>query len=295
MWQLLLASIIWAFSYSLNKQNLAGVNPFMVSFIFCASSVLLFLPTFRLRGLSLKKFLIVLALGALEFGLMYIFFQLSFAFLDAYEIALLLTTTPIYVVFADGIFNKAALALPCLLASLCVLLSFLLVSGAEYSFNRYGVLLIQGSNLSFAFGQVLVKKFFEKELLNKTTNFTKKAAATLSLTQCMSVLYLGGCCVCGLAAILTQTEYVPFTRSAMFWTIILGISCCGICHYLWDFGILRVKTPVAAVMNNLQIPLSMLIAVIFFGEHIDWCKLCICLIMLLFIAAIFLFYKHKNV
>ena len=283
MWRLVLASLIWAFSYSLNKQNLAGTNPFMVSFIFCAVSVLTFLPALRFRGLTIKKFFQIASLGALEFGLMYIFFQLSFRFLEAYEIALLLITTPIYVVLIDGILNRSSLALPCLFASVCILLSFILVSGQECFFNRWGVLLVQCSNLSFALGQVLVKKFFESH-------------SELSLNNTICILYFGGCCVCGAAALNTlHADYQALTLKAWIWAGILGMSCCGVCHYLWDTGILCVKTPVVAVMNNFQIPLSILVAVFFFNERVDWYKLCTCIGMLAFIFAVFLYYKRKNI
>lgn len=281
MFRLLLASLIWAFSYSLNKQNLADVNPFAVSAIFCAVSAITFLPVLRLTQSTLKKILPLLILGAIEFGQMYIFFQLSFNFLEAYEIALLLITTPIYVVLIDGVINGTKLAVPCLFASICILLSYLLVNVPEYSFNRYGVLLIQGSNLSFACGQVLVKNFFKKN-------------PHLSITQTTSILYFGGFIICFLASIITNKPYAPLDGHAILWASILGTSCCGICHYLWNTGIMRVKTPVIAVMNNLQIPLSILVAVLFFGETINWMKFYTCIGMLAFIFAVFLFYRNKN-
>ncbi len=282
MWQLLLASLIWAFSYSLNKQALTGTNPFLVSCIFCVVSVIIFLPACMRYKFSYKNFIKILLLGALEFGLMYIFFQLSFLFLGAYEIALLLITTPIYVVLIDGILNRSTLAWPCFLASVCILLSFVLFSEANYSFNRYGVLLVQCSNLSFACGQVLVKKFFNKHV-------------ELSLKQSMSILYLGGCCVCGILAVLSATNnYCPLTIHSLFWACFLGVTCCGICHYLWNTGVLLVNTPVVAIMNNLQIPLSILVATLVFGEAINWYKICTCIIMLVFIFFVFWFYKYKN-
>ncbi len=282
MWQLLLASLIWSFSYSLNKHALTGTNPFVVSCIFCAISVVLFSPAFSRRGLSLSLFVKLVLLGALEFGLMYVFFQMSFLFLGAYEVALLLITTPIYVTFIDGILNKTKLAIPCFLATICILLSFLVLYSGQYSFNKYGVLLLQCSNLSFAYGQVLVKKFFQNH-----TNITFK--------QSMSILYLGGLCVCCILALIVRCEHSPLTWNAFGWAMFLGITCCGICHYLWDTGIMLVKTPVVAVMNNLQIPLSILVSVLFFHETIELYKIVTCAVMMLFICLVYFFFKKNNV
>lgn len=281
MWQLLLASFLWAFSYSINKQTLTGTNPFVVSLIFCTISSIIFAPCLKIKNLSIKSIAQILYLGAIEFGLMYVFFQSSFFFLDAYEIAILLITTPIYVVLLDGILNKQSLALPCFLASICILLSFSLLNGCDYSFNGYGLILTQGSNISFALGQVLLKRFFEKH-------------AEIDLRSIMSLLYLGGGCTCLIFILVINHTYLPLTFSSSLYACLLGIICCGVCHYLWDAGVLAVKTPVLAVMNNVQIPLSILISTFFFGEKFDFYKMFTAILMIAFILLIFLFFKYKK-
>src|SRR5512136_2983445 len=111
---LLVASLIWAFSFGLIKAQLAGVPPQLVAFLRLALSTLLFAPWFRPRRLGGRALGLLAGVGAVQYGVMYLAYLASFRFLKASEVALWTIFTPIYVVLlADataGIFRRRNLA-----------------------------------------------------------------------------------------------------------------------------------------------------------------------------------------
>jgi drug/metabolite transporter (DMT)-like permease len=280
MWELILASLLWAASYSINKEHLAGFNPFLISTIFCLSSWVIFLPCLKISRIPGKTISKLLAIGAVQFGLMYVFFQSAFFFLAAHELAILLITTPFYVVLIDGIYTRRTLALPLFLAILCIFLSFCILGGGAYAFNYFGILLTQLSNAAFAGGQVLLKRFFERH-------------SSINLRNVIGILYIGGGMVCLIFALASHAcNYSPITLEACVYACLLGIICCGVCHYLWDAGAIKVKTPLLALMNNAQIPLAVLVSTLCFGEIVQMRKILASVAMIALIALVAAVYKR---
>src|SRR5688572_17081216 len=104
MLQLIIVSLIWAFSFGLIKRFLGGVDSTFVSAARLGLALLVFLPFLRLRGVALKLALILTAIGAVQFGVMYLAYIESFRYLRAYEAALFTITTPILVtLIADAL------------------------------------------------------------------------------------------------------------------------------------------------------------------------------------------------
>ena len=99
---LLLASLVWAFSFGLIKGQLAGVDPTAVAVLRLLCALLVFLPFLRRRQLSRRAQLRLAAIGAVQFGLMYILYLHAFAVLQAYEVALFTIFTPIYLALLDA-------------------------------------------------------------------------------------------------------------------------------------------------------------------------------------------------
>ncbi|MBN1114875.1 MAG: EamA family transporter, partial [Oligoflexia bacterium] len=84
MFYLLIASVIWAFSFGLIKGHLTGIDPNFVSFVRLLISFLIFVPFLKLKGLKAKFVLQLLLTGLVEFGLMYISYIYSYRFLQAH-------------------------------------------------------------------------------------------------------------------------------------------------------------------------------------------------------------------
>ena len=282
---LLLASALWALAYGFNKQNLAGINPFLVASIYCVIAFLMFVPFLMRRPIKPKFCKKLLVIGAIEFGAMYAFFQCAFFYLDANEIALWMLTTPIFVVIIDDFLRKQITILPIIVAGLAIVLSFLLLDFVSVkSFSFEGILLIQACNLSFATGQIMFRQFCEKNSLNDVSAMS-------------AVLYLGGVIVCAVCSVLAANiyNYRAVSWSDIYSILIIGVVCCGLCNFLWNKGAVMVNVPVLAIMNNAQIPLAIIFSCVIFGETVSVSKLLISLSMIAFFAATYWFAKEKSV
>ncbi|MDR2738168.1 MAG: DMT family transporter [Puniceicoccales bacterium] len=270
---LFLSSLISAFSIPVNKNLFGSLNPFLISTVFCLSSAVFFLPFFRRQHLGIPDLCKIFLIGAVQFGLMYSLFQASFFFLQGHEVALLLITTPAYVAAIGNIFSKnldrrrTAMAV---VVGISVL--FLTDFSQKFYFKWQGILLTQGCNFSFAIGQVLIKRFCERRNIE-------------NLFPLNAPLYAGAAVVCLPLVFLSGKHFPcsPASGHAIASAALFGIICCGICHWLWNTGAVKTQIHTLAAMNNLQIPMAVIISCTIFSEKIDPKRLfCSCI----FLAAI---------
>src|SRR5580693_757992 len=102
---LLIVSIIWAFSFGLVKR-LAGLDPTAIGAARLAISLVVFLPCLRAAKLGSRHLAVLAAIGAVQFGAVYILYLRAYAHLHAYEIALFTITTPIFVTLLDALAER---------------------------------------------------------------------------------------------------------------------------------------------------------------------------------------------
>lgn len=252
---LLLASLVWAFSFSLIKGQLAGVDPTAVAVLRLLCALLVFLPFFRRRQLPGRALLRLAAIGAVQFGLMYVLYLRAFAHLQAYEIALFTIFTPIYLALLDAALEHRW-QLRHLLAALLALggAGVLLWHSAVSPGAIIGFLLVQGSNLCFAAGQLAYKR--ERQKLPAVRD-----AAVFAL------LYAGAFAATVTASLFT-TDWSAFrlTLPQAGVIVYLGIIASGLCFFWWNLGATRVNTGTLAVFNNAKIPLAVAVSLLVFGE-----------------------------
>ncbi len=75
-------TVIWAFSFSLIGVYLSGkVDAWFSVLIRIGIATILFLPFLRLKAIKLASIVKLNAIGAIQLGLMYCFYFLSFLFL----------------------------------------------------------------------------------------------------------------------------------------------------------------------------------------------------------------------
>ena len=158
---LIIVSILWSFSFGIIKYSLSGVDSSYISFIRSLIALLFFssISIYNIKKFTLDLKLILI--GALQFGLMYIFYIQSYAYLPAYLIATFTITTPIFVGLASKYIARQSISKNGIYAiSLVIIGSFLMrinfVNPLDYWF---GFLLIQFANLFFASGQILFKEW----------------------------------------------------------------------------------------------------------------------------------------
>jgi len=261
---LILVALIWGFSFGLIKGNLTGIDPYFIAFIRMAFSLLVFLPFLRIRKLPRPALLKLMLTGAIQFGIMYIAYFFSFQTLQAYEVALFTILTPIYVILIDDAFQHK-FHFQFLLTALLAVVGTAVISynGNASGQALTGFLLVQVSNIAFAFGQV-----YYRRVMRPLDGYRDQ--------DVFGLLYLGAFLITGIScAALTNwsTVQLGFTQ---YWTLAyLGIIASGLSFFLWNKGARQVDTGTLAIFNDLKVPVAVLISVVVFGESVNLVNLAV--------------------
>jgi drug/metabolite transporter (DMT)-like permease len=261
---LILVSFVWAFSFPLIKGHLTSLDPNFVSFARMLLSLLVFLPFVRLRGLEKPMGLKLALTGAVQFGLMYIAYITSFQFLPAHTIVLLTTTTPLFITLFNDLHSRKFNGFFFVAASMAFL------GGAVIKYpdqplraSLMGIILVQISNIAFAFGQLYYKQLSAKE-------------PSWSDRSVFGLLYLGAAIVTALFSMFTTPfSRIHVTTPQVLVLVYLGIIASGVCFFLWNKGARYVNEGMLAIMNNLKIPLGIIASLILLGERTDYLRLII--------------------
>lgn len=252
---LLLASLVWAFSFGLIKGQLAGLDATAVAALRLLCALLVFLPFLRRRGLPIHLQVRLAAIGAVQFGLMYVLYLRAFAVLQAYEVALFTIFTPIYLALLDAAVEHRWQPRHLVAAILSLAGAGILLWHSGVSTGAVGgFLLVQGSNLCFAAGQLAYKRL--RPRLEGCTD-----AAIFALP------YAGALAATAVASLFI-TDWASFRLTLPQAGVIayLGIVASGLCFFWWNLGATRVNTGTLAVFNNAKIPLGVAVSLLFFGE-----------------------------
>ncbi|APF20565.1 protein of unknown function DUF6 transmembrane [Caldithrix abyssi DSM 13497] len=258
---LLIVSLLWAFSFGLIKGQLTNLDPIFVAFARLVIALLVFMPFFRWK--KFKAQWPLLLIGAVQFGLMYIFYIYSYQWLKSFQVALFTIFTPLYVTLLEDLLRKKFHALH-LGAALLSILGTGIILWTEIDSRQIvvGFLFVQASNLCFALGQILYRK---KRL---KSNGIKEEA------QIFAALYLGAALITGLAALCSVPWQTIVLTKNQIWTLIyLGILASGFGFFLWNYGALKVNAGTLAVFNNLKIPLAIGVSLLIFGEKTNIVRL----------------------
>ncbi len=255
---LLIVSLLWAFSFGLIKGRLAGLDSAFISAARLGLALLVFLPFLRWRGLSVRTALALAGIGAVQFGLMYLAYNESFRYLQAYEVALFTLTTPVFVtLFADAL--DRTLRPRALLAALLAVAgtALVVVKSAAVAVTISGILLVQASNAAFAIGQLQYARL-------------RCRHAGLRDREVFGLLFAGGFALAGGAAVVRGAGTgVPLGPGHVWTLIYLGVLASGLGFFLWNQGATRVSAGTLAVMNNAKVPLAVGCSLLFFGEEAD--------------------------
>ena len=260
---LAICSLIWGFSYGLIKGNLTGLSPDLVA---CARMVIPFVcftPFLRLKVLSLKEVLIFFAIGAIQYGAMFLCVTRSYQFLEAYQIVLFAACTPVYVTLINDAFSKSFTPFYFMTAGLSLVgSSFLFHQNFSWSGVVKGFLLVQTADVCFAFGQVAYKRFKVKRREYKDESI-------------YALLFFGGAVITALSTTLfggwRHLELVTLKQSLIL--VYLGVVASGFCFFLWNKASQLVCSGSLAVCNNLKTPLGVGLSILFFGEKADFSML----------------------
>ena len=256
---LIAISILWSFSFGIIKYGLAGIDSSFISF---ARNVIALTFFSSVTIYNIKKFsfdLKLVGIGALQFGLMYIFYIESYQYLPAYLIATFTITTPIYVVLASKYLNGNSLNRNGIYAILLVIIGSYLMRFNSLNLEDYmlGFVLIQCANIFFATGQILFKKWNDK---NKDKDIVHN----------FSQLFFGATLITSIFYFLGSSESAILTQSNLFSLLFLGIISSGIGFLMWNIGATKVSSEKLAIMNNAVIPIAIFNSYLIFGEEINF-------------------------
>ena len=267
---LVLVSLLWSFSFGIIKYGLSEVDPFFISYTRNLIALVFFTSISLYQFKKFQWDIKLVLIGAIQFGLMYVFYIQSYQYLPAYLIATFTITTPIFISIADKYFFKNLITLKDALAILLVILASYLMrynvtNPAEY---WYGFLLIQCANFVFAWGQVWFKQWnSEHHNTDIISNFSQ--------------LFLGATIVTSSVYLSVSGSIIELTDTNLLALLFLGLFSTGIGFLLWNIGATKVNSYRLAVSNNLVIPIAIINSVLIFGESIS---------LLLFLPGIILFY-----
>jgi len=257
MLYLFIVSLIWAFSFGLIKGNLVSLDSNFVAFIRLLISFIVFLPFLKIKELKQEYIWKLLLIGAVQYGIMYASYIYAFQFLDAYEIVLFTIFTPIYVNLINDLLAKKFHG-EYLTTALLAVIGTGIILDKEISSNTVitGFLLMQISNLAFAFGQVYYKRVMKNLSGIKDWNI-------------FALLYLGALLVTlVLSGFTTDFPNLSISSTQVFTLLYLGAIASGLGFFLWNYGVTKTNIGTAAIFNDLKIPLGILVSVLFFGDSV---------------------------
>ncbi|TBU75015.1 hypothetical protein DNK06_18130 [Pseudomonas daroniae] len=256
---LLAVTVLWAFSFSLIGEYLAGrVDSDFAVLARVAVAALVFLPFTLWRGLPRRLLAGFWLAGALQFGVTYLCLYRSFQVLTVPEVLLFTVLTPIYVTLLDDAlarrFSPWSLVAALVAVGGGVVIRFERLEG-EY---LIGFLLLQLANLTFAAGQVLCRQL----LLRYPTE--------QPLHRFFGHFFLG-------AMLLVLPSFLLFgnpdklPQTALQWGILLwmGLFATALGLFWWVKGSVKVDAGTLAVLNELHVPAGLLVNLLIWNRDAD--------------------------
>jgi drug/metabolite transporter (DMT)-like permease len=258
---LLVASLLWACSFGLIKTYLQGLDAAFVAWVRLALSFLALLPFLRPRGVRPALLLNLLVVGAIQYGCMYVLYLKSFRYLAAHEVAIFTIFTPLYVTLLHDLFARRFN--PRFLASALLAVAgagIVTAAGKDVRGVAAGFLLVQLSNLCFAYGQIRYR-------IVMAGRGDGSDVAGLHDAKVFALLYLGGALAAAGPACLRGGTLPSVSAAQGIVLLYLGLVPSGLAFLLWNVGARRVNAGTLAVFNNVKIPLAVLAALLIFGER----------------------------
>ena len=260
---LLIVTLLWAFSFSLIGEYLAGtVDSYFAVLTRILIAGLLFVPLTRWRGQAPAFVRGMLLIGALQFGVTYVCLYLSFNLLSVPEVLLFTILTPLHVTLIEDALNRRFNPSALLAALVAVLgAGIIRYDGIGQGF-WLGFALLQLANFTFAAGQVLYKHLLlahpSHEPQYRRFGFFYVGALLLALPASL---------------LLGNAERLPST--ALQWGVLgwLGVVASGLGLYWWNKGASLLDGGTLAVMNNALVPAGLLVNLLVWNHDADLARL----------------------
>ncbi|CAM4100457.1 carboxylate/amino acid/amine transporter [Vreelandella rituensis] len=252
-------TLLWAFSFSLIGVYLAGqVDSYFAVLLRISLATLVFLPFLRPSLLRGRQRLALMALGALQLGVMYIFFYQSFLLLSVPEVLLFTIFTPIYIALLDDMLFGRFTPMYLVTALLAVIgAGVIRYDGIDSGF-WLGFLVVQGANLCFALGQVGYRRL------------AAELPASLPWHNVFGWFFIGALMV-AVPAFLLLGNSAALPTSAVQWSVLvwLGLAASGVGYFAWNRGATKVDAGTLAIMNNALIPAGLVVNLLIWNREAE--------------------------
>jgi drug/metabolite transporter (DMT)-like permease len=252
---LALVSILWAFSFGLIGNALAGIDSILVATLRLGIAGLVFLPFLRPSQIPAGSHLKLLGCGAVQFGVMYVCYMQAFRFLPSHLVALFSILTPLYVVLIHD-FRQRRFHRKYLYAALLSIIGAAIIKAKSGTTDSIwvGFGLMQIAGLAFGFGQVYYRDW-------------KRQHSSTEDQHIFALLYAGGFLVAAVSTTLfTNWQHAHLNSEQIKVVAYLGIVASGLGFFLWNKGAALSRPGTLAAFNNAVVPLAMACSLFIFGE-----------------------------
>ncbi len=268
---LVFVTVLWAFSFSLIDEYLAGqVDADFAVLSRVVFAGLVFLPITKWHGVRRELVTGTVIVGALQFGVTYLCLYRSFLFLSAPEVLLFTILTPVFVTLFDDALNRRFSPVALVAALLAVVGAGVIRYDGITGGYIAGFLLLQVANASFAAGQVGYK------------NLVKWYPTDIPPIRFFGYFFAGALLVI-LPSWLIFGDTTLMPQTIAHWSVLLwlGFGASAVGLFLWNSGATKVDAGTLAVMNNAVIPVGLLVNLIIWNRDADLIRLALGAVILL--------------
>jgi len=260
---LVFVTLLCSYSFNLIGAYLAGqVDSYFAVLTRVVLAGLVFLPLTRWRGVAPGFIGGVTLVGALQFGVTYICLYLSFNVLTVAEVLLFTVLTPLHVTLIDDALNRRFNPWALVAAAVAVLGAGLIrYDGVSADFLG-GFLLMQLANFTFAAGQVGYK------------HLARRYPSDIPLHRRFGYFFLGALVIVLPAWLLFgNPEKLPTTPSQWGVLVWMGVLATALGQFCWNKGATLVDAGTLAVMNNMAVPVGLILNLLFWDTDADLLRL----------------------
>ena len=262
---LVFVTVLWAFSFSLIGEFLAGqVDSDFAVLTRVLLAALVFLPFTRWRGVASGQKLGILVTGMLQFGITYLCLYRSFSYLTVPEVLLFTIFTPLYVTLIDDALYRRFSPMALVAAAVATVgAGIIRYDGLSQDFIT-GFVLLQVANFTFAAGQVGYKHVMR--------HYPSEIPAFRTFGY-----FFFGALIIALPSFLIFGDVDRLPSTGLQWGILgwLGLAASGIGLFLWNRGACRVDAGTLAIMNNALVPAGLLVNLLIWNRDADLLRLAV--------------------
>nr|WP_269134836.1 carboxylate/amino acid/amine transporter [Pseudescherichia vulneris] len=256
---MIITTVLWAFSFSLYGEYLAGhIDSYFSVLMRVGLAALVFLPFLRTRGHGLKTIGLYMLVGAMQLGIMYMLSFRAYLYLTVSELLLFTVLTPLYITLIYDLMSRRRLRWGYALSALLAVIGAGIIRYDQVTNHFWtGLLLVQLSNISFAIGMVGYKRLMETRPMPQHNAF--------------AWFYLGAFLVAAVAWFaLGNAQKLPETNLQWSILVFLGVVASGIGYFMWNYGATQVDAGTLGIMNNMHVPAGLLVNLAIWQEQPHW-------------------------